>query len=73
VVTVNPARLSAAALHSSATDTAVAVLTIRPASPSSLGITEARLVAYRTDSGAVALLVADPTANLWREVVGAPY
>jgi len=72
VVSLIPAKMSATP-HSGATDTAVALWTVRPAAPSVQGLTEARLIAYKGADGALALLVADPVADVWREVVGAPY
>ena len=72
MVALNSAKLSAVA-HGAATDTALAVWTTKPGAPSTLGITEARLIAYLSATGAVSLLVADAAADVWREVVGAPY
>lgn len=72
MVALNPAKLSAVA-HGAATDTALSVWTTMPGAPSTLGITEARLIAYLSATGAISLLVADAAADVWREVVGAPY
>jgi hypothetical protein len=62
-----------AGLHRQATDTAVDVRAMVPARPSDVGLEDSRLLCYLSPSGQATLLVADPAADTWREVVGAPY